>query len=102
MEFRHPSWRRAEVETLLRSRNVAWVLAETDEEEAERRDTADFRYLRLRKSDYPDRALAGWAEWIRREAAGGRACYVYFKHEDEGSPWLWADRLRELAGVSSR
>jgi len=27
----------------------------------------------------------------------GKNCYVYCKHEDEGSPWVWADRLRELA-----
>jgi hypothetical protein len=29
----------------------------------------------------------------------GKHCYVYCKHEDEGSPWVWADRLRDLCGI---
>lgn len=96
MEFRHPSWRQAEVEARLRDRHVAWVVAETDEDQPERRDTADFWYLRLRKSDYPEAALAAWAEWVKREEGNGKTCYIYFKHKDEGSPWVWGDRLREL------
>jgi hypothetical protein len=27
----------------------------------------------------------------------GKSCYVYCKHEDEGSPWVWADRLLQLS-----
>jgi hypothetical protein len=23
-------------------------------------------------------------------------CFVYCKHEDEGSPWVWADQLLKL------
>jgi hypothetical protein len=28
----------------------------------------------------------------------GKSCFVYCKHEDEGSPWIWADRLLQLMG----
>jgi len=96
IEFRHESWNVAEVESVLRRHGVAWVSAETDETPAQRRDTADFRYLRLRRSDYDAEALASWAEWIKEGAGEGKDAFVFFKHEDEGSPWVWADRLLQL------
>jgi uncharacterized protein YecE (DUF72 family) len=96
MEFRHESWHIPEVEELLRSHRTAWVGADTDERPAERRDTADFRYVRLRRSNYDAPALAGWAGWIKEWIKSGRDCFVYLKHEDEGSPWLWADQLLTL------
>lgn len=101
MEFREPSWNAPEIETLLRSHGVAWVAAETDETTAELRDTADFCYARLRRSDYSDEALAEWAGRFRQAAAAGKDCFVYMKHEDEGSPWRWADRLLELTKMGS-
>ncbi len=57
-----------------------------DKRPAERRHTADFYYLRLRRSRYDEKALAKWAEWLKKEAQAGKECSVYFKHEDEGSP----------------
>ena len=101
MEFREPSWNAPETEALLRSHGVAWVVAETDETPAERRDTADFCYARLRRSDYSDEALAEWAGRFRQAAAAGKDCFVYMKHEDESSPWRWADRLLELTKMGS-
>lgn len=97
VEFRHPSWKHDEVDALLRRHRVARTIAETDDDASpDRSDTADFWYLRLRKSDYADSALSDWAEWVGREGDKGRSCYIYFKHEDEGSPWIWAERLRAL------
>jgi uncharacterized protein YecE (DUF72 family) len=100
IEFRHASWHAPEVEALLRGRGVSWVAAETDDAPAERRITADFCYLRLRRSGYPDAALAEWAGWLKDAANSGRECFVFFKHEDMGSPWTWADRLIKLLGSS--
>jgi uncharacterized protein YecE (DUF72 family) len=97
IEFRHDSWHDTTVETLLRRFNVSWVAADTDERPAECRDTANFWYVRLRRSAYNEGDLAEWAGKIRKMVDEGKSCYVYCKHEDEGSPWVWADRLRELA-----
>lgn len=97
IEFRHPSWNVPEVEALLRRLSIAWVAADTDEVPAERRDTADFRYVRLRRSEYSRDALAQWAEWLNHPETR-RPAFVFLKHEDEGSPWQYADQLRELLG----
>jgi uncharacterized protein YecE (DUF72 family) len=43
--------------------------------------TAAFGYLRLRRQDYDDAALARWAEVVR--AQPWREAFVFFKHEDE-------------------
>ena len=96
MEFRNPSWNVEEIETLLRKHGVAWVAAETDESPAERRDTAAFRYARLRRSAYDEEALRGWAQWCHEAVNAGQDCFVFLKHEDEGAPWIWANRLLEL------
>ncbi|MGH7230076.1 MAG: DUF72 domain-containing protein, partial [Nitrospiraceae bacterium] len=90
MEFRHESWNVAEVESLLRSHGIAWAAVETDDTPAERRDTANFRYARLRRSDYTEEQLTEWAGWFTAERDKGKNCFVYCKHEDEGSPWVWA------------
>lgn len=99
VEFRHDSWHDPDVEDVLRRHGAAWVAADTDDADAQRRDTAAFRYARLRKSAYPEGALAGWAAWCREAATRGQDCLVYLKHEDDGAPWIWADRLLELTGV---
>jgi uncharacterized protein YecE (DUF72 family) len=96
MEFRHDSWHADDIERLIRNHHVAWAAVETDEREAEHRDTADFRYARLRKSAYGKPELTQWAELLRESSQHGQDCFVYCKHEDEGSPWLWADELVQL------
>ena len=77
---------------------VSWVAADTDDSPAHIRDTADFWYVRLRRSEYSDTALMEWATRFNEMAHRGKDCYVYCKHEDEGSPWIWADRLIDLTG----
>lgn len=101
IEFRHDSWYDPTVEALLRRFHVSWVAADTDERPAECRDTADFWYVRLRRSAYDEETLGQWAGRIRKMVGEGKSCYVYCKHEDEGSPWLWADRLRELCALQT-
>jgi len=98
MEFRHDSWHEDSVERLLCDHGIAWAAVETDEQGAEDRDTAAFRYARLRKSEYAAEDLAQWAARLDDAFRHGKDCYVYCKHEDEGSPWLWADELMRLLG----
>jgi len=100
IEFRHASWNDPATEALLQRFNVSWVAADTDESPAECRDTADFWYVRLRRSAYNEQDLGQWAGRIRKMVGEGKSCYVYCKHEDEGSPWIWADRLRELCAIA--
>ncbi|HSA65112.1 MAG TPA: DUF72 domain-containing protein [Nitrospira sp.] len=96
IEFRHESWHDTSVELLLRRFNVSWVAADSDERPVECRDTAGFWYVRLRRSAYDDGDLERWAGRIREMVGEGKSCFVYCKHEDEGSPWVWADRLLQL------
>ena len=93
IEFRNTSWNVPEVEEMLRAHNVAWVAWDTDEEHGQRRDTGPFYYARLRRENYSDEELAGWADWFRGILEKGKDCYVFIKHEDEGSPWVDANRL---------
>src|SRR5438094_429234 len=61
-EFRHGTWNDEAVYEVLRSRGVAWCVADTDEIPCSFVRTAqDFVYLRLRKTVYEDEELAGWA-----------------------------------------
>jgi len=96
IEFRHDSWHADEVERLLRNYQVAWAAVETEESEAQLRNTADFMYVRLRKSQYSNPHLRIWAERFQQATQQKQDCFVYCKHEDEGSPWVWADELIRL------
>jgi uncharacterized protein YecE (DUF72 family) len=93
VEFRHDSWHDDAIASLLRRFNVSWAAVDTDERPAECRDTADFWYVRLRRSAYDERDLEQWADKFRNMVGEGKSCFVYCKHEDEGSPWIWADKL---------
>ena len=93
VEFRHDSWRDDAVESLLRRFNVSWAAVDTDERPAECRNTADFWYVRLRRSAYDEVDLERWAGSFRKIISEGKDCFVYCKHEDEGSPWIWADTI---------
>jgi len=93
-EFRHAGWFTEETFDALRSRNASLVVAETDEEESGLQvpfvATADWGYLRLRRTSYGESDLRGWA--ARVQSAPWREAFVFFKHEDEGTgPRLAAD-----------
>ncbi len=54
-EFRHESWLDETIFALLRERNVALCIAETEKLTAPTVVTADYGYLRLRREDYTGR-----------------------------------------------
>jgi uncharacterized protein YecE (DUF72 family) len=101
MEFRNEGWNVEEVEEMLRKFNVGWVASDMDEQDAQRRDTGPYIQARLRKSEYSDEALMNWANYFSAALQRGKDCYVYCKHEDEGSPWIWADFLLKHVRPSS-
>jgi uncharacterized protein YecE (DUF72 family) len=84
-EFRHESWFDDEVYALLRARNAALCVADTEEGTTPAIATADFGYLRLRAVEYTDDELRRWIATIDTIGAGWRDAYVFFKHEDSGS-----------------
>lgn len=86
IEFRHVSWFEDDVYDLLRSRDVALVAVDVDEDEdkgAPLVPTASWGYLRLRRSTYDRAALEDWASQIRNQQ--WNEAYAFLKHE-EGSP----------------
>ncbi|MBS1718099.1 MAG: DUF72 domain-containing protein [Armatimonadetes bacterium] len=98
LEFRHESWRCDESDQLLTDLNVGCVAAETDEAEAWLCESGDVRYCRLRKSDYGKKELTVWAERMKKWQASGLDTLAFLKHEDDGSPWIWADELLSILG----
>jgi uncharacterized protein YecE (DUF72 family) len=96
MEFRHPSWR--EAKDLLLEQGVAWCVAETDEHDPKPEDLSwePAGYLRLRKTEYSDEELAGWAARLRPALDQGSTIFCYFKHEDLGASPQMAKRLEDI------
>jgi uncharacterized protein YecE (DUF72 family) len=94
-EFRHPTWEDEEVLALLREDNSALCLSDTDESPVnELPATADWGYLRLRRSGYDEGELASWVRRLRGQPWS--EVYVYFKHEEAGVGARLAARFRQL------
>ncbi len=94
-EFRHASWFDEGVFDILRTRNCALCLAETDEgDDAPIVATADWTYLRLRKTAYSPEELETWAEHLSRSS--WEHAYAFFKHEDAGVGPALAAQFLEL------
>jgi uncharacterized protein YecE (DUF72 family) len=93
-EFRHETWFDEEVFRLLRVRDCALVVSDTDEKPlTEIISTAKWGYLRLRRAAYDEKDLREWMQ--RVQAQQWKDAFVFFKHEDEGiGPKLAAQFLK--------
>ena len=100
-EFRHESWFAEPVYELLRGRNVALCMAESDKLEVPRVRTADFVYLRLRREPYDAAALAQIASGVSEHLASGADVFAYFKHEDDPMGALHAEGLLRNASATT-
>jgi uncharacterized protein YecE (DUF72 family) len=98
-EFRHVSWLVDDVYQELRSRNMALCVAESEKLEVPEVITADFVYYRLRKPDYTDQDVTGFAERAKELLATGRDLYLMFKHEETPEGALHAARVIDLVGA---
>ena len=92
MEFRHESWFQEEAYAIMRERNVALCLAESEKLEAPGVRTADFAYLRLRREPYDQTARKEISSRCTELLSGGDV-YAYFKHEDDPAGALHAEEL---------
>ena len=99
-EFRDASWFADEIYDLLRAKNAALCLAESEKLSTPIVATADYGYLRLRREDYGAADIARWADAIRAQTAGWSDAFVYFKHEESGIGPKLAQDLSALLGAT--
>lgn len=99
LEVRHDSWLEEDVYDVLRERDVALCLSDTDEvadPDTLIVKTASWGYMRLRRAEYSDEQLAAWSRRI--DAQSWTDAYVFFKHEDEGKGPAFANRFLAARG----
>ncbi len=94
-EFRHASWESDDVLAALSDAGAALCIADDEERSTPPVATAGFGYLRLRRPDYDEAALARWAEAVRGQPWSD--AFVFFKHEDEARGPELALRFAALA-----
>jgi uncharacterized protein YecE (DUF72 family) len=95
-EFRHPSWFDKEVLGLLRDHQAALCIAEAENDlEVPFEATADWGYLRLRRSDYRKAEMKAWVQKVQKQ--DWREAFIFFKHEEEGKGPKMAKTFLELA-----
>lgn len=91
-EFRHKGWFNKDVYDLLKKRNFALCLSDTDEPPIIKLiSTADWGYLRLRRVNYTKENLTDWHKKI--SDMKWKETFVFFKHEDEGKGPAFAKRF---------
>ncbi len=83
-EFRDASWFDDEIYALLKTKNLALCIADSEKLATPKVATADYGYLRLRREDYQDADVARWAEAVNAYANEWSDAFAYFKHEDSG------------------
>ena len=93
-EFRHESWLDDEIREVLRAKDCALVVSDTDEKPlSEIISTASWGYLRLRRTNYEEKDLVEWVKRVQNEKWSD--AFIFFKHEDEGvGPKLAAQFLK--------
>ncbi len=95
-EFRHDSWFDEEIFDLLRSRNIALCIADTETVAAPKKITADYGYLRLRREGYVKTDMERWADFVGQQKSNWQHAFVYFKHEESGTGPKLAKQMMEL------
>ena len=98
-EFRHDSWHDEKVFDMLRRRNLALCIADSEKMSTPVVTTADYTYFRLRDEGYQDVDIERWATVIR-QLRDSSETYVYFKHEEEGKGPEFAKRLERVLGIA--
>ena len=97
LELGHSSWHVDETFQALTAHGVALAATERpdDMEPPTIRRTAPLLYLRLRRHDYEDREIAGWAARIAPFLDDGVDVYAFLRHDETGRATELATRLSE-------
>lgn len=97
-EFRDAAWFSDDVFELLKKKNLALCIADSEKLSTADVATADYGYLRLRREDYQDADVARWSEAIKAHGAQWSDAFIYFKHEESGiGPKLGQQMMKLLA-----
>jgi uncharacterized protein YecE (DUF72 family) len=97
-EFRHASWFADSTWEVLKSRNIALCVAETETMTTPDVATAAFAYYRFRKPSYTGEERRSMIDRIGEHVAAGRDVFAYFKHEETPEGALYAvELLRETS-----
>jgi uncharacterized protein YecE (DUF72 family) len=91
-EFRHESWLDTEVFDILRARNLALCVADSEKLSTPVEVTADYAYFRLRDEGYQPADIERWGRVIAA-VPNVTDALVYFKHEEQGLGPEFAQRL---------
>lgn len=97
-EFRNDSWFSDEIYEMLRARNAALCIADSEKLTTPQVHTADWSYFRLRDEGYELEDIRKWSDAIRPLVAEGREVFVYFKHEEKGLGPDFGRQLQEALG----
>jgi uncharacterized protein YecE (DUF72 family) len=100
-EFRNASWLDEEIFDILRSRNIALCIADSETRDTPLVHTADYAYFRLRDEGYGDADIAKWTETAKDDARTAKDVFVYFKHEDEGKGAAFGQQMMALLGQTA-
>jgi uncharacterized protein YecE (DUF72 family) len=92
-EFRNNSWFTDEVFELLKSRNLALCVAETEERTTPDVVTSDFCYYRYRKPSYTSEERKAMIARIQEHLSAGRNVFAYFKHEETPEGAMYAAEI---------
>lgn len=99
-EFRDASWFDDEIYALLRTKNLALCIADSEKLATPDVATADYGYLRLRREDYQKADVERWSEVVNAHAREWSDAFVYFKHEDSGIGPKLAMEMMNVLGAS--
>jgi uncharacterized protein YecE (DUF72 family) len=92
-EFRHESWFDDSTWEVLKSRNAALCVAETEERTTPDIVTGPFVYYRFRKPSYTPEERHSMVTRIGEHRSAGRDVFAYFKHEETPEGALYAVNL---------
>ncbi|HMJ05348.1 MAG TPA: DUF72 domain-containing protein [Chthoniobacterales bacterium] len=95
-EFRDSSWFDDEIFALLKAKNLALCIADSEKLATPDVATADYGYLRLRREDYEEADVARWAQTITARENAWSDTFVYFKHEESGIGPKLAQQMKTL------
>ncbi|HEY6283860.1 MAG TPA: DUF72 domain-containing protein [Nitrososphaerales archaeon] len=109
VEFRHPSWLREEVWSLLRAKNVANVIVDEPLLPPDIVVTADFSFIRWHGHGtrpwynyrYSEKELQRWVPKVKEVTARAKVTYGYFNNHFRGFAVENSLRMMEILGVAS-
>jgi uncharacterized protein YecE (DUF72 family) len=81
-EFRHDSWFIGDVYRLLEKHGIGLCIHDADDRTTPIKLTANFTYVRLRRSEYDAEARKEWQDRMRGWSREGTEVFAYIKHED--------------------